>query len=222
MCSPWTFALTLQGTATPGGEPLYTNPATPGAYEFAAVLASEWDADNDGYSNATDNCAQNANADQLDADEDLAGDACDTSPAVRNNDIDGDSIGNGFDNCALVANSTQSDGDFDGLGGACDGAPGSATGTRYVLGCAQYLYVGVPGSGTGACSNLTQTPSAPTPTPVPGSAVGGVAESPDLAALPAPASSAGGARRGAYAGLAAGTALLAAASVLARTARRRR
>ncbi len=222
MCSPWTFALTLQGTATPGGEPLYTNPATPGAYEFSAVLASEWDADNDGYSNATDNCAQRANADQTDTDEDLMGDACDPSPSVKNTDIDSDGIANGYDNCALAPNSTQDDSDFDGLGNGCDGLPDTVTGTRYVLGCAQYLYVGVPGSGTGSCSNLTEPAPTPTPTLVPGSAVGGVAESLDLAALPAPASGAAGARRGAYASVAAGAALLAAASMSAWRARRRR
>lgn len=222
MCSPWTFTMTLQGTATPGGQPLYTNPATPGAYEFSAVLASEWDADNDGYSNATDNCPQGANADQTDIDEDLVGDTCDTNPGVKNTDIDGDGIANGYDNCALTTNLTQADSDYDGLGNACDGGPSTPTGTRYVLGCSQYLYVGVPGSSTGSCANLTQPPPSPTPTPVPGAAVGGVAESPDLAALPALERRGAGAHLVMYAGLAAAAGLLVAASMLAWAARRQR
>jgi hypothetical protein len=53
--------------------------------------------------------------------------------------------------------------------------------------------------------------------------VGGVAESPDIAALPAPsASGAAGARRSAYAGLAVGAALLVAAWTFRWAARRRR
>lgn len=222
MCTPFTFTLTLQGTATPGGQPVFTNPSTPGTYQFLADLASEWDFDNDGYSNATDNCPLVANSAQTDTDGDLAGDACDPSPSVKNADIDADGIGNGFDNCPLVANPDQKDSDYDGIGDACDSTVTTPSGTRYVLGCTENIYIGVAGSGTGACSTLTQpvtTPTpAPSPTPIP-RPVGGVAEL--LNTMPEGARSRDGFASGWYAG---GAALLALAGVssLAWWVRRRR
>jgi hypothetical protein len=188
MCTPFSFTLTLQGTAS-SAQHVYTNPSTPGTYQFLADVASEWDADNDGFSNATDNCPLVANASQTDTDADLVGDACDAAPGTKNTDIDLDGIGNGYDNCPLVANPTQADTDYDGIGDACDGSVSTPSGTRYVLGCTQNIFIGVAGSGTGACSTLTQPVTAPTatptqaPTPVPGS-VGGFAEEIDQRALP--------------------------------------
>lgn len=221
MCTPFTFTLTLRGTTTPGGQPVYTNPSTPGTYQFLAVLASEWDADNDGYSNATDNCAQTANATQSDTDGDLAGEPCDAAPSTKNVDIDLDAIGNGFDNCALVANSTQADVDYDGLGDACDTSGTSTpTGTRFVLGCTQNVFIGVSGTSTGSCSPLTQPVTTPTATPA--LAVGGIAEPPDLTALQQPSARSSGAPPAAYAVGIITIAALAAASAFGWNVLRRR
>lgn len=196
MCTPFTFTLTIQGTATTSGQPVLTNPSTPGIYQLLAVLASEWDADNDGYSNATDNCPVTANVTQVDTDGDLVGDACDPAPGVKNTNIDADAITNGFDNCQGTSNSAQTDTDYDGLGDACDSTINAPSGTRFVLGCTENIYIGVAGSGTGACSNLTQPVSTPTPPPPP--SVGGVAEAPDVGAVGAASRQASGAPVVAY------------------------
>ena len=89
------------------------------------------DTDNDGAGDpgfnantcATDNCPDDANADQADADLDGTGDVCDTCT-----DTDGDGLGNsGFsantcaaDNCPDDANADQADADGDGAGDVCD------------------------------------------------------------------------------------------------------
>jgi len=71
------------------------------------------DTDGDGVADSSDNCPAIANADQLDQDNDGAGNICD-------NDLDGDGLENGLDNCPDLANSDQSDLDGDGLGDDCD------------------------------------------------------------------------------------------------------
>ncbi|NRB38161.1 MAG: S8 family serine peptidase [Pseudomonadales bacterium] len=77
------------------------------------------DFDNDGVLNEVDNCPLTPNPDQLDSDNDGAGDACDT-PDVIDNDFDKDGILNDVDNCPVNANPDQLDTDNDGIGDACD------------------------------------------------------------------------------------------------------
>ena len=89
------------------------------------------DTDNDGISNngdyvcrlladgsfscgySLDNCPAVANTDQLDTDNDGAGDVCDAFPNDADNDIDGDTVGGDIDNCPADANSDQLDTDGD-------------------------------------------------------------------------------------------------------------
>ncbi len=66
-----------------------------------------------GPATALDNCVDDANVDQADLDNDLAGDACDA-------DDDGDGTGDDVDNCPAAGNGGQQDGDVDGVGDACD------------------------------------------------------------------------------------------------------
>jgi hypothetical protein len=70
------------------------------------------DFDADGVPDTRDNCAQLANADQLDTDHDGLGDVCD-------GDDDGDGLADEDDNCPLVANADQLDTNGDGVGDAC-------------------------------------------------------------------------------------------------------
>lgn len=72
------------------------------------------DTDNDGFSDSFDNCPTVAQKNQLDADRDGAGDACD-------NDRDGDGWDNKGDNCPDYVNVDQADSDKNGVGDACQG-----------------------------------------------------------------------------------------------------
>ncbi len=71
------------------------------------------DDDNDGVPNVTDNCASQANSDQLDTDNDGQGDVCDE-------DDDNDGVLDGDDNCPLTANADQADDNNDNIGNVCD------------------------------------------------------------------------------------------------------
>ncbi len=70
------------------------------------------DYDSDGVADIRDNCVLVANPDQLDADGNGRGDACD--------DFDRDGIINSLDNCPAVPNWSQEDSDGDGIGNDCD------------------------------------------------------------------------------------------------------
>ena len=71
------------------------------------------DQDEDGVSDALDNCPEVPNPNQDDCDGDDIGDACDESS-------DGDSIDSSVDVCPCDDDEEQTDTDSDGLGDACD------------------------------------------------------------------------------------------------------
>ncbi len=71
------------------------------------------DDDNDGILDVDDNCPLIGNANQLDTDGDLEGNACDA-------DDDNDGILDVDDNCPLTPNPNQEDDDNDGIGNTCD------------------------------------------------------------------------------------------------------
>ncbi len=111
----------LVGTSVTGGR-LNAN---------AAVLAS-LDTDGDGVVDTIDNCPTAANAGQVDADRDAAGDVCDATP--RGDDADGDGVGALDDNCPATANANQSDRDGDTLGDVCDPTPDGPVSVAPIVG----------------------------------------------------------------------------------------
>ncbi len=70
------------------------------------------DVDSDGVPDVRDNCVALANADQVDANGNGRGDACD--------EFDQDGIPNNKDNCPNLPNRDQKDTDGDGVGDVCD------------------------------------------------------------------------------------------------------
>ena len=100
------------------------------------------DADNDGIDNMSDNCVVVSNADQLNTDSDIKGNACDSDDdndgvadiadalpldATESVDTDADGIGDNADNCVTTANAAQTDTDADGIGDVCDNTPNGDT-----------------------------------------------------------------------------------------------
>jgi hypothetical protein len=98
------------------------------------TISATSDIDGDGALDGDDNCPGLANADQLDADEDLIGDACDSCPSsadeVPQEDEDDDGIVDACDSCPGTPNRSQLDTDGDGIGDSCDQLP---TAQRRVL-----------------------------------------------------------------------------------------
>ena len=90
---------------------------TPSSLAFGAssfqIGCGEPDDDDDGIPNTSDNCPLQANAEQVDFDQDGIGDVCD-------DDLDGDGFANVVDNCPDAVNPDQTDFDGDGVGDACD------------------------------------------------------------------------------------------------------
>jgi hypothetical protein len=84
--------------------------------EFIGVI-SPADSDGDGVADATDNCPQISNPNQVDTDKDGIGDACETPHLI---DSDGDGVDDEFDNCPYIANADQQDTDKDDIGDACE------------------------------------------------------------------------------------------------------
>ncbi len=76
------------------------------------------DTDGDGFNDDVDNCPADANPDQLDTDEDGAGDACDLIDDRPDTDADG--VVDVLDNCPAIANPAQLDSDGNGIGDACE------------------------------------------------------------------------------------------------------
>jgi len=120
------------------GVPISTNPAE-GTYTFTVIAAGQRDADGDGYENALDTCAFDANEGDPrikgdgDLDEDGLDAICDPNDDETNSDQDLDGYTNRQDNCPLIANGeleeevpnvgNQRDTDDDAIGDACDPDP---------------------------------------------------------------------------------------------------
>jgi hypothetical protein len=83
-----------------------------------AVDVRPVDTDADGVGDQCDNCPDVPNADQIDADADTRGDACEDP-----GDLDEDGVRAPEDNCEAVPNPDQADLDVDGRGDACDLCP---------------------------------------------------------------------------------------------------
>lgn len=98
-----------------------------GAPFLAPPLASMLDQDDDGVSDADDNCIGVANPDQTDGDADDEGDACENCIDPTLPDYDNDGTREPCDNCEFP-NESQLDGDGDGIGNPCDSCPMTAEG----------------------------------------------------------------------------------------------
>jgi len=97
-------------------------------YRFVLLVngAAYADPDQDGFSNAEDNCPDVPNAGQEDTDGDGVGNSCDNCPSVASADqtnTDGDFFGDACDNCPDAFNNDGFDTDGDGRGDVCDGCP---------------------------------------------------------------------------------------------------
>ncbi|MCP3978648.1 MAG: hypothetical protein GY716_04845 [bacterium] len=100
---------------------------TNGQPTLRCALRSVHDSDQDGVFDDQDNCPASPNADQVDADGDSRGAACDcddsTPSATADADQDQDGVVDCFDNCVRRFNPDQEDADADGIGDDCDCEP---------------------------------------------------------------------------------------------------
>ena len=94
-----------------------------GAIVIVLPLLPGADADGDGVPNEDDNCIGIDNTDQLDSDDDGAGDACDVCPFDGNDDHDQDGFCADVDNCPDDPNPDQIDLNENGVGDVCDNSP---------------------------------------------------------------------------------------------------
>jgi hypothetical protein len=122
--SSYTFAVAASNDLGPGPSSAASSPQL--VYDTAGT-----DFDGDLVDNGVDNCPFVANPDQLDSDQDGAGDPCDPQPAnaAEWRDGDGDGVGDNADNCVATANPAQTDSDHDALGDACDADPAANFGS---------------------------------------------------------------------------------------------
>ena len=102
------------------------------------VPSQALDGDGDGVPNDTDNCPAVANPDQVDANANGKGDACDT--VIHGTDGDGDGVPDATDNCPAVANANQADGDNNGVGNACEEDNGGGGGGGGSAGVSHAFY----------------------------------------------------------------------------------
>lgn len=99
-------------------------PSCKGPTQACSQTGQTPDADNDGVSDALDNCPLDANSDQADNDGDGLGNVCDSTPdGEPTADSDSDGYTDDVDNCPNVANPEQLDNDNDGIGNVCDATP---------------------------------------------------------------------------------------------------
>lgn len=117
-----------QSTCTISGQFGSIEPLNFCAWDFEqgkpSICGQEGDSDGDGIVDASDNCPDVYNPNQVDVDQDGLGDVCDPCPNDPDNDIDGDGWCSDEDNCPDVPNPGQEDSDSDGIGDACEGKPG--------------------------------------------------------------------------------------------------